>query len=167
MSTTDELVRKLREWDHCWPACWLETATIQAADAIETLTRERDEALSRMAEYSGILSAVEAARAKLRAERDKANAAAEAHEAKWRSICKAERSDAGACACSYDKPDDVCAFHSPKLAAAEARIAKLEAALSGVLRKYVDLVNCGDCGNWNPETEDEVINARAALGATP
>jgi hypothetical protein len=63
-------------------------------------------------------------------ERDEANAAAEAHEVKWRSICKAERSDGGMCACSYDKPDDVCAFHSPKLAAAEARVAELEGALA-------------------------------------
>jgi hypothetical protein len=75
------------------------------------------------------LAAAEARVAELTKERDEANAAAEAHEVKWRSICKAERSDGGMCACSYDKPDDVCAFHSPKIAAAETRIAKLEAAL--------------------------------------
>lgn len=29
------------------------------------------------------------------------------------------------CACSFDKPDDVCAVHSPRLAAAEAELARL------------------------------------------
>lgn len=29
--------------------------------------------------------------------------------------------------------------------------------------RYVSLVNGGDCGNWDPETEPEVIAARAAL----
>jgi len=51
----------------------------------------------------------------LRRERDEANAPAEAHEAKWKSLCKAERSDNEARACSYDQPGDVCAFHSPQL----------------------------------------------------
>jgi hypothetical protein len=80
MSTTDELVRKLREWDHCWPACWLETATIQAADAIEALTRERDEAReacamnndthSRIsADYTQTIRALEARIAKLEADK--------------------------------------------------------------------------------------------------
>lgn len=36
-------------------------------------------------------------------------------------------------------------------------------ALKDITEKYVALVNCGDCGNWNPETENEVISARAAL----
>lgn len=33
------------------------------------------------------------------------------------------------CACGYDRPDDICSVHSPKLAAAEARNRELEAAL--------------------------------------
>ena len=41
---------------------------------------------------------------------------------------------------------------------------KLKKALTALLDRYVGLVNCGDCGNWNPETEEEVIAARAALG---
>ncbi len=94
MSTTDKLVFNLLDQHDM-----LGPIALEAADAIETLTRERDEA----------------------------NAAAEAHEAKWQSICKAERSDDGTCACSYDQPGHVCVFHSPKLAAAEARVAKLEA----------------------------------------
>lgn len=36
-------------------------------------------------------------------------------------------------------------------------------ALSKMLEHYVSLVNCGDCGNWNPEEEPEVIAARSAL----
>lgn len=39
---TDDLVKRLRGWDHCWPAPWLERDVIQAADLIETLTAERD-----------------------------------------------------------------------------------------------------------------------------
>lgn len=39
----------------------------------------------------------------------------------------------------------------------------LRDALTALLDRYVSLVNCGDCGNWNPETEDQVIAARAAL----
>jgi hypothetical protein len=36
-------------------------------------------------------------------------------------------------------------------------------ALEILLERYVGLVNCGDCGNWNPEQEEEVISARAVL----
>ena len=34
------------------------------------------------------------------------------------------------CACSFDTPDDVCAVHSPKLAAAEAELARLRAPVT-------------------------------------
>jgi len=36
-------------------------------------------------------------------------------------------------------------------------------ALERLLGRYVSMVNSGDCGNWDPETEEEVIEARAAL----
>lgn len=36
-------------------------------------------------------------------------------------------------------------------------------ALRSLLDSYLALVNSGDCGNWNPESEREVIAARAAL----
>lgn len=42
-------------------------------------------------------------------------------------------------------------------------IGSLTGALEGLLKHYVDLVNCGDCGNWDPETEAPVIAAREAL----
>lgn len=36
-------------------------------------------------------------------------------------------------------------------------------ALELLLASYVSLVNSGDAGQWNPETDTEVIAARAAL----
>ncbi len=36
-------------------------------------------------------------------------------------------------------------------------------ALEGLLKRYTQLVNCGDCGNWDPEKEDDVIASRAAI----
>lgn len=36
-------------------------------------------------------------------------------------------------------------------------------ALEGLLDRYTSLVNCGDCGYWNPEAEEEVIASRAAI----
>ena len=40
MIERDELVARLRGWDHCWPARWLETAVADAADQIERDGRE-------------------------------------------------------------------------------------------------------------------------------
>lgn len=40
---------------------------------------------------------------------------------------------------------------------------RLLEASKAMLERYVALVNCGDCGNWNPETEKEVIALRAAI----
>lgn len=36
-------------------------------------------------------------------------------------------------------------------------------ALSGMLERYTELVNCGDCGNWDAEQEKEVVASRAAI----
>jgi hypothetical protein len=47
---TDDLVTRLRGWDHCWPAPWLEGAVAEAADRIEALTAERDHAWAMVAE---------------------------------------------------------------------------------------------------------------------
>jgi len=79
-----------------------------------------------------ILAAFDALRAseeraeKAEAERDEMAVMAAAHELKWQTLCKRTT---GTCACSYDRPDDVCSLHSPKLTAAEARVKELEAAL--------------------------------------
>jgi len=45
----------------------------------------------------------------------------------------------------------------------ERTIAELVEALSGVVDRYTALVNCGDCGNWDPEREDVIVHARAAI----
>ena len=36
-------------------------------------------------------------------------------------------------------------------------------ALEDLLERYVGLVECGDCGNWDAEQEEEVIASRKAL----
>lgn len=43
----------------------------------------------------------------------------------------------------------------------------LEEAAEALLDKYVATINSGDCGNWDPETEEEVINLRKALSQQP
>ena len=45
--------------------------------------------------------------------------------------------------------------------------AAMKEALEGLLNRYVGLVNSGDAGFWNPEEEDEVKAARAALSSAP
>jgi hypothetical protein len=109
---------------------------------------------------------------RLTRERDQADAAAEAHEAKWQSFCKApvDPDGAGTCACSYDQPGDVCLFHSPKLAAAEARIAKLEAALDSFVRDQQSEAQAGT-GEYQRGYDDCIADhadrARAALEDKP
>ena len=44
---------------------------------------------------------------------------------------------------------------------------QLTNALQGLLDRYLELVNSGDAGNWNPEKEPQVIAARVALGKKP
>ena len=40
---------------------------------------------------------------------------------------------------------------------------ELLVSLKAMLDRYTSLVNCGDAGHWNPETEPDVISARAAI----
>jgi hypothetical protein len=51
----------------------------------------------------------------------------------------------------------------PVLERAVAERAELLTALQGTLDRWIDLVNSGDAGNWDPETEPHVIAARAAI----
>ena len=51
----------------------------------------------------------------------------------------------------------------PQLRAALSQQQEMREALEGLLDRYTALVNCGDCGNWDPETEPPVIAARRAL----
>ena len=48
-------------------------------------------------------------------------------------------------------------------AAALERAARIEKASSEFLEAYVDMINSGDCGNWDPEKEPLVIALRTAL----
>jgi hypothetical protein len=48
--TDEELVKRLREWDHCWPARWLESAVAEAADRIDELEVSLQAVLDREAE---------------------------------------------------------------------------------------------------------------------
>jgi hypothetical protein len=38
-------------------------------------------------------------------------------------------------------------------------------ALEEITEMYCAMINSGDCGNWNPETDKEVIKSRAAIAA--
>jgi len=61
---------------------------------------------------------------------------------------------------------DICGFD---LAPSEANAALMTAApeiieaLRAMTQRYVDLVNSGDAGFWDPEEDAEVIAARAAI----
>ena len=41
---------------------------------------------------------------------------------------------------------------------------RLRAALTALVERHASLVNSGDCGFWDVETEASMIQARAALG---
>ena len=45
----------------------------------------------------------------------------------------------------------------------ERKLNALEKAARAHLDRYIALVNSGDAGNWNPESEEHVINLRRAL----
>jgi hypothetical protein len=90
---------------------------------IDTLTRERDDLQEEARRFEDRLAMAE----------DRANE----FEAQLEALH--EKLDAlaphGTCACAYDRPDDVCNHHSPKLVAAEARCRELEAERDGVERQ--------------------------------
>jgi DNA repair exonuclease SbcCD ATPase subunit len=105
----------------------------------EKAEAERDDARARTRHISGLM-----------AERDAALARAEKAEAEnWKD---AERRAA----------DLVVAVRRSEQAAL-ARVAQLEGALRVMLERFVGLVASGDAGSWDPESEPEVVAARAAL----
>ena len=50
-----------------------------------------------------------------------------------------------------------------KLTTANERIKRLEEALEGTVKCFVDLADSGDAGFWNPDEQSVIIAARAAL----
>lgn len=42
-SPVSEMVERLRSWDHCWPAPWLENAVSEAASTLTTLSTRNAE----------------------------------------------------------------------------------------------------------------------------
>lgn len=94
------------------------------------------------------VAALEAENVKLRAERDALQSSVWTLEAKVDALAPH-----GTCACSWDEPNDLCAHHSPKLAAAGAEVARLTEALKPFARNA-----CRGDGNG----ELEVPNGHAA-----
>ena len=56
--------------------------------------------------------------------------------------------------------------HVLLLGAHKTALEKAREAGQNLLTLYVDLVNSGDAGNWNPETQLEVIRMRESLSKT-
>lgn len=54
-------------------------------------------------------------------------------------------------------------FQIAKAAIEAAGVGELLEALTGLTDHYTQLVNCGDCGNWDPEKEPQVVAARTAI----
>jgi hypothetical protein len=92
-------------------------------EARQKAEAERDAAIRVIAEEGRLRGVAEA-------ERDAAYEQAAAHEQKWQTLCKLP---SGTCACSYDKRDDVCVYHSPKLAAALAERDEIKAELDELI----------------------------------
>lgn len=53
-----------------------------------------------------------------------------------------------------------------ELAYRDWQVEQLREALRGLVSRYVGLVLSGDAGNWDAETEQEVITARKVLEET-
>lgn len=74
------------------------------------------------------------------------------------------------CACSYDKPGDVCLGHSPALAAAKGRIAELEAEIAALRERLAEAKPVKDDESlwnfWNAKARDQartIVELRARL----
>ncbi len=60
------------------------------------------------------------------------------------------------------RPKDIFALlHDLELS--EDKIRHLRVVLSKLLHRYIELVESGDCGHWDPHAELEVVEAKAAL----
>jgi hypothetical protein len=172
---TDDLVKRLRVPNPC---CEEHHTQNEAADRIEALERERDNAVINRAAWE--LAAREAALDALAA----AGQAQEAYEAQLKA--EAERDEAKAmqeCGCAYENPTDICAGHHAlfervygvQRAALEARLDatkdKAEAViidLMSKLGKAVEVLRALSCkcqSNCDWERDDVCTSwtARAVL----
>lgn len=59
MSERDDLVARLRGWDRCWPAPWLEGAVQDAVDQIERDGREIDRLLEQNDRLGRVMACAE------------------------------------------------------------------------------------------------------------
>jgi len=135
------------------------------AERITTLEAELQAAREKIDELNGILGditntpAVEIER-QLREELHAAEDTVEAFAAKIGSLSAHET-----CACSYDHESDVCAHHSPKLAAAQAEIDRLkeEAKVNLALYAAMDTANA----QYEERNAKLVEACEAALAGLP
>ena len=61
------------------------------------------------------------------------------------------------------KCNELNALQSHEIIVLKDRIKRLEEALQGTVKWFVDLADSGDAGFWNPEEQSVIIAARAAL----
>jgi hypothetical protein len=66
-------------------------------------------------------------------------------------------------ALSFIKQRDENKISAKKVDRIKANAVELLDSLERLLENHTQLVNCGDCGNWDVELEPEVIAARAAI----
>lgn len=61
------------------------------------------------------------------------------------------------------QPHHFCGEEADANARLIASAPELLEALEAMINNYVALANSGDCGNWDPEEEPQIIAARAAI----
>jgi hypothetical protein len=128
-----------------------------------TLTREQIEAIREACACivgTGLLAKhdpeIAVALCNMALESEAADLSAAACEAKWKAFCKAPGYlDSSTCACSMDRPDAVCVFHSRQVVALRERTAVLEAALSSVVSAVDQLNIRALVSGWNGEECDK------------
>ncbi|KMO32511.1 hypothetical protein VQ02_23490 [Methylobacterium variabile] len=99
---------------------------------------------------AGRIRELEAERDAALRERDEFEQAIMALEAKISSLAPH-----GSCACSYDRPGDVCMHHSPALAAAQAENARLLIALHDAIRQPMGVTPDSAVEFYSPRMADE------------
>jgi hypothetical protein len=127
------------------------------APDVAVLIRLLDAARAERDAAKGCHDIHERANKSLREERDHLAAALN------RAAARAEKAEAENWKDAERRAADLVAAVRRSEQAALARVAKLEGALRVMLERFVGLVASGDAGSWDPESEPEVVAARAAL----